>query len=36
VATNRFDLPATDIALVYKLRWEIEAFFGWRKQHLNV
>ena len=36
VATNRFDLPATDIALVYKLRWEIEKFFGWWKQHLNV
>lgn len=36
VATNRFDLPATDIALIYKLRWEIEKFFGWWKQHLNV
>ena len=29
VATSRFDLPATDIALIYKLRWEIEKFFGW-------
>jgi hypothetical protein len=36
VATSRFDLPATDIALIYKLRWEIEKFFGWWKQHLNV
>ena len=36
VATNRFDLPAPDIALIYKLRWEIEKFFGWWKQHLNV
>jgi hypothetical protein len=36
VATNRFDLPSTDIALIYKLRWEIEKFFGWWKQHLNV
>jgi hypothetical protein len=36
VATNRFDLPAADIALIYKLRWEIEKFFGWWKQHLNV
>jgi hypothetical protein len=36
VATNRLDLPATDIALIYKLRWEIEKFFGWWKQHLNV
>ena len=36
VATSRFDLPATNIALIYKLRWEIEKFFGWWKQHLNV
>lgn len=36
VATNRFDLPAADIALIYKLRWEIEKFFSWWKQHLNV
>ena len=36
VATNRFDLPGKDIALIYKLRWEIEKFFGWWKQHLNV
>ena len=36
MATSRFDLPAADIALIYKLRWEIEKFFGWWKQHLNV
>jgi hypothetical protein len=36
VATNRFDLTAADLALIYKLRWEIEKFFGWWKQHLNV
>jgi len=36
VATSRFDLPAADIALIYKLRWEIEKFFGWWKQHLSV
>ena len=36
LATNRFDLPAADLALIYKLRWEIEKFFGWWKQHLNV
>ncbi len=36
LATSRFDLPAADIALIYKLRWEIEKFFGWWKQHLNV
>lgn len=36
VATSRFDLPAEDIALIYKLRWEIETFFGWWKKHLRV
>ena len=36
VATNRFDLPGKDIALIYKLRWEIDKFFGWWKQPLNV
>jgi hypothetical protein len=36
VATSRVDLPPADIALIYKLRWEIEKFFGWWKQHLNV
>ncbi|WP_318842540.1 transposase, partial [Citrifermentans bremense] len=25
-----------DIALAYKLRWDIEVFFGWWKKHLNV
>lgn len=36
VATNRYDLSGADVALVYKLRWDIEKFFGWWKQHLNV
>ncbi|MBM4275173.1 MAG: IS4 family transposase, partial [Deltaproteobacteria bacterium] len=36
VATDRYDLTAEQIALIYKLRWEIEKFFGWWKQHLNV
>ena len=36
VATDRFDLSAADVALAYKLRWDIEIFFGWWKQHLNV
>ena len=36
VATDRFDLTSEDIALIYKLRWEIEKFFGWWKRHLRV
>ena len=36
LATDRFDLSAEDIALIYKLRWEIEKFFGWWKRHLHV
>jgi len=36
IATNRYDLSAEQIALVYKLRWEIEKFFAWWKRHLRV
>jgi hypothetical protein len=36
IATNRYDLTAEDIAQVYKLRWNIETFFGWWKRHLKV
>jgi hypothetical protein len=36
VATNRFDLLAEQVALVYKLRWDIESFFAWWKRHLKV
>jgi IS4 transposase len=36
VATNRYDLAAEDIALIYKLRWQIEKFFAWWKKHLKV
>ncbi len=36
VATDRFDLTAEQIALIYKLRWDIEKFFGWWKRHLRV
>lgn len=36
VATDRFDLLAEEVALVYKLRWNIETFFGWWKRHLKV
>ena len=36
IATNRFDLSGEEIALAYKLRWEIEKFFAWWKRHLKV
>jgi len=36
VATNRFDLSAKQVALVYKFRWDVETFFAWWKRHLNV
>ena len=34
--TNNFHLKATDIALLYKSRWDIEMFFKWIKQHLKI
>jgi len=36
VATDRHDLTAEKVASVYKLRWTIEAFFKWWKEHLKV
>ena len=36
VATSRYDLTAEKIAFIYKLRWDIEIFFGWWKRHLRV
>jgi hypothetical protein len=36
VATSRYDLTAEQIALIYKLRWDIEKFFAWWKRHLRV
>ena len=36
VATDRFDLTAEQIAAIFKLRWNIEIFFAWWKQYLNV
>jgi len=36
VATDRHDLSAEDVANAYKLRWNIEVFFGWWKRHLKV
>jgi hypothetical protein len=34
--TNCFDLPASSIAGLYKLRWQAELFFKWIKQHLRI
>lgn len=34
--TNNFDLPATVIAQLYKLRWRVELFFKWIKQNLRI
>ncbi len=34
--TNNFVLAALDIAKLYKLRWRVELFFKWIKQHLRI
>jgi hypothetical protein len=34
--TNNFELPADQIAALYKSRWNIENFFKWIKQHLRI
>lgn len=34
--TNEFDLSANDIAQAYRRRWDIEVFFRFLKQELNV
>ncbi len=34
--TNVFSLGALQVALLYKNRWQIELFFKWMKQHLNI
>ncbi|HEY9061041.1 MAG TPA: transposase, partial [Pseudobacteroides sp.] len=36
IVTNRFDLTAEEIAQIYRLRWRIETFFKWIKQHLKI
>lgn len=36
LVTNLKDLPAENIATLYKSRWDIELFFKWIKQHLRV
>jgi len=34
--TNRRDLPATTVCALYKRRWDVELFFRWTKQHLEI
>lgn len=34
--TNNFELPALTICELYKLRWQVELFFKWIKQHLRI
>ena len=34
--TNNFQLDALTVCQLYKLRWQIELFFKWIKQHLRI
>ena len=34
--TNNFEIAASEVALLYKHRWQIELFFKWIKQHLKI
>ena len=34
--TNNFEIKALDIATIYKNRWQIEVFFRWIKQNLQI
>lgn len=34
--TNHFGLPALTVARLYHLRWRVELFFKWIKQHLRI
>lgn len=36
IATDRHELKAGQIAYVDQLRWTVESFFAWWKQHLKV
>lgn len=34
--TNELQLPAVQVALLYRKRWQIELLFKWMKQHLHI
>ena len=34
--TNHFAAPAPTVAELYRLRWQVELFFKWIKQHLRI
>jgi len=34
--TNNFSLAALSVAELYRLRWQVELFFRWLKQHLRI
>jgi hypothetical protein len=34
--TNNMEMPAVQVALLYKYRWHVELFFKWIKQHLKI
>jgi hypothetical protein len=34
--TNNFALPALTITQLYRMRWQVELFFKWIKQHLRI
>jgi len=34
--TNNFNIPAQSVADLYRLRWRVELFFKWIKQHLRI
>jgi hypothetical protein len=36
LVTNDLDAPASEIAALYKQRWQIELFFKWIKQNLKI
>jgi len=36
VLTNNFLIPAKTVAHIYRLRWQVELFFKWIKQHLRI